>query len=95
MKEEEEDKALLSSLGVTSADPEDIERDILEQVLLHIMHYVSCLFLQNMFMFAWTSKYANCITVKIYLVLEWLRWNKLYLLSLKYLLYLVINVKSN
>lgn len=27
--EEEEDRAWLSSLGVTSANPEDIERDIL------------------------------------------------------------------
>ncbi|KAM7501478.1 hypothetical protein LguiB_000382 [Lonicera macranthoides] len=31
MEEEEEDKALLSSLGITSANPEDIERDILEE----------------------------------------------------------------
>ena len=33
MEEDEEDKALLSSLGITSANPEDIERDILEEVL--------------------------------------------------------------
>lgn len=32
MKEEEEDRALLSSLGVTSANPDEIEHDILEQV---------------------------------------------------------------
>lgn len=32
MEEEEEDKILLSSLGVTSANPEDIEHDILEKV---------------------------------------------------------------
>lgn len=32
MEEEEEDKILLSSLGVTSANPEDIERDVLDQV---------------------------------------------------------------
>ncbi|KAK9067540.1 hypothetical protein SSX86_011651 [Deinandra increscens subsp. villosa] len=31
MKEEEEDIALLSSLGVTSAKPDELERDILEQ----------------------------------------------------------------
>ncbi|MCD7461628.1 hypothetical protein HAX54_046700 [Datura stramonium] len=31
MEEEEEDKILLSSLGVTSANPEDIERDVLDQ----------------------------------------------------------------
>lgn len=34
MKQEEEDNAFLSSLGVTSADPDDIERDILQQVLI-------------------------------------------------------------
>lgn len=32
--EEEEDRAWLSSLGVTSANPEDIERDILAKVSL-------------------------------------------------------------
>lgn len=32
MEEEEEDKILLSSLGVTSANPADIERDVLDQV---------------------------------------------------------------
>lgn len=31
MKEEEEDRLLLNSLGVTSANPEDIERDILTE----------------------------------------------------------------
>ncbi|KAL8523142.1 hypothetical protein ACS0TY_013205 [Phlomoides rotata] len=31
MEEEEEDRVLLSTLGVTSANPEDIERDILEK----------------------------------------------------------------
>lgn len=36
MEEEEEDKILLSSLGVTSANPEDIERDVLDQVCLCI-----------------------------------------------------------
>lgn len=30
--EEDEDRILLSSLGVTSANPEDIERNILSQV---------------------------------------------------------------
>lgn len=30
--EEDEDRILLSSLGVTSANPEDIERDILSEV---------------------------------------------------------------
>lgn len=33
MEEEEEDRVLLSTLGVTSANPEDIERDILEKVV--------------------------------------------------------------
>ncbi|GFP85416.1 protein chromatin remodeling 8 [Phtheirospermum japonicum] len=33
MDEEEEDRALLSTLGVTSANPEDIERDILKQAI--------------------------------------------------------------
>ncbi|KAL8224966.1 hypothetical protein R6Q57_017523 [Mikania cordata] len=35
MKEEEEDKALLSSLGVTSANPDELEHDILEQARNH------------------------------------------------------------
>ncbi|XP_071713943.1 protein CHROMATIN REMODELING 8 [Rutidosis leptorrhynchoides] len=35
MKEEEEDIALLSSLGVTSANPDEIEHDILEQARNH------------------------------------------------------------
>nr|XP_016494519.1 PREDICTED: protein CHROMATIN REMODELING 8-like [Nicotiana tabacum] len=35
MEEEEEDKILLSSLGVTSANPEDIEHDILEKATRH------------------------------------------------------------
>lgn len=35
MKEEEEDRALLSSLGVTSANPDEIEHDILEQARRH------------------------------------------------------------
>lgn len=35
MKEEEEDRALLSSLGVTSANPEEIEHDILEEARTH------------------------------------------------------------
>lgn len=35
MKEEEEDRALLSSLGVTSANPDEIEHDILEQARNH------------------------------------------------------------
>lgn len=33
MEEEEEDRILLSALGVTSANPEDIERDIIEKVV--------------------------------------------------------------
>lgn len=32
MDEEEEDRVLLNTLGVTSANPEDIERDILQKV---------------------------------------------------------------
>ncbi|MFS7975388.1 putative DNA helicase chromatin remodeling SNF2 family [Helianthus anomalus] len=35
MKEEEEDRALLSSLGVTSANPDELEHDILEQARNH------------------------------------------------------------
>lgn len=31
--EEEEDRILLNSLGVTSANPEDIERDLLKEVM--------------------------------------------------------------
>lgn len=31
--EEDEDRILLSSLGVTSANPEDIERNILSHVI--------------------------------------------------------------
>lgn len=34
--EEEEDRLLLNSLGVTSANPEDIERDILKEVSLSL-----------------------------------------------------------
>lgn len=30
---EDEDRVLLSSLGITSANPEDIERDVLAEVL--------------------------------------------------------------
>lgn len=33
MEEGDEDKLLLSSLGISSANPEDIEREILSQVL--------------------------------------------------------------
>lgn len=33
MEEEEEDRVLLSALGVTSANPEDIERHIIEKVV--------------------------------------------------------------
>lgn len=38
VEEEDDNRALLSSLGVTSAVPEEIERDILQQVLLPIMN---------------------------------------------------------
>lgn len=37
MEEEEEDMVLLSTLGVTSANPEDIERDIFEKVSLALL----------------------------------------------------------
>lgn len=37
MEEEEEDRVLLHSLGVTSANAEDIERNILEQVLILLL----------------------------------------------------------
>lgn len=43
--EEDEDSFLFSSLGVTSANPADIEQTILEEVLLHIIVYVNCYFL--------------------------------------------------
>nr|XP_043637698.1 protein CHROMATIN REMODELING 8 isoform X2 [Erigeron canadensis] len=36
MKEEEVDRALLSSLGVTSANPDEIEQDILQQARNHV-----------------------------------------------------------
>lgn len=39
--EEEEDRILLNNLGVTSANPEDIERDLLEEVLAGIL-YLLC-----------------------------------------------------
>jgi len=35
--EEEEDAILLNSLGVTSANPVDIERDILDKVILVLL----------------------------------------------------------
>lgn len=38
LMEEEEDRLLLSSLGVTSANPEDIERDVLAAVLAWIIY---------------------------------------------------------
>jgi DNA excision repair protein ERCC-6 len=42
---EDEDRVLLSSLGITSANPEDIERDILAEVLartlLTLVEYVT------------------------------------------------------
>ena len=60
--EEDEDRVLLSSLGVTSANPEDIERDILSQVLILInciflyRHCLCCLrFVLKMF-WCWMSK---------------------------------------
>lgn len=34
--EEDEDRILLNSLGVTSANPEDIERNILSQVFIYL-----------------------------------------------------------
>ena len=37
--EEEEDRIFLNSLGVTSANPEDIERDLLEKVLPEFFTY--------------------------------------------------------
>lgn len=40
--EEDEDRDLLSSLGVTSANPEDIERNILSEVSASCTHF-SCL----------------------------------------------------
>lgn len=38
--EEDEDRFLLSSLGVTSANPEDIEQTILDEVILLVRLYV-------------------------------------------------------
>lgn len=43
MDEEEEDRVLLTTLGVTSANPEDIERDILDKVV-HLPHLFSSFF---------------------------------------------------
>lgn len=43
--EEDEDRILLSSLGVTSANPDDIERDVLAAVL--IWFHCSFIFLVN------------------------------------------------
>lgn len=37
--EEDEDRLLLSSLGVTSANPEDIERDVLAVVSAWIPYF--------------------------------------------------------
>lgn len=41
--EEEEDRILLSSLGVTSANPEDIERDVIAAAvfasILYLLYY--------------------------------------------------------
>ena len=43
MEEEEEDRVLLNRLGVTSANPEDIERHIFGQVLIYYDHlFLSC-----------------------------------------------------
>lgn len=38
--EEDEDRILLSGLGVTSANPEDIERNILSEVILFVFIYL-------------------------------------------------------
>lgn len=38
--EEDEDKFLLSSLGVTSANPEDLEQTILDEVIFAHSFYV-------------------------------------------------------
>lgn len=54
--EEEEDRILLSSLGVKSANPEDIERDVLEKV--YIISF--CLF---------TFLFVICILVRVLLLL--------------------------
>lgn len=40
MDEEEEDRALLSTLGVTSANPEDIERDVIQEVISNVCVFV-------------------------------------------------------
>lgn len=39
--EEDEDRVLLSSLGVTSANPEDIERNILSKVFIGFVYFFS------------------------------------------------------
>jgi len=54
--EEEEDRILLCSLGVKSANPEDIERDVLEKV--YIISF--CLF---------TFLFVICILVRVLLLL--------------------------
>lgn len=49
MEEEEEDRVLLNALGVTSANPEDIERDIIEKVVFLYYMLFPCLDLLNFF----------------------------------------------
>lgn len=47
MEEDEEDRVLFSSLGVTSANPEDIERNILGKVcLLFKIYCIKCRILE-------------------------------------------------
>lgn len=54
MKREEEDNAFLSSLGVTSADPEDIERVVLQQVLIcNLCVHKMCLISDNECALSW------------------------------------------
>lgn len=43
--EEEDDRNLLSSLGVTSANPDDVERDVLAEVYVWFSCYFIVLFL--------------------------------------------------
>ena len=42
--EEEEDRIFLNSLGVTSANPEDIERDLIEEVMTGVFSKICIIF---------------------------------------------------
>lgn len=83
--EEEEDRLLLNSLGVTSANPEDIERDILKEVSLslskrpilgfHLAILSDCELILvmplSLFFHCWVILYVNSLCLGCgYLILE-------------------------